>query len=206
MRITKHIPIVIFLLTLTACISTQVRDFTDPEYQTFTAKTLLVVTPSQEFDDIFLSTLNDKNINISAKRFSDVFLPTRKYSTEEMTKIIKSRGYDAVIIITLAGEESSSQVVAYMTNSSAQAYSTGPNTAYASGSGITIPLTAHKRSTTSKAELYDPINKRKIWVANLNTKASGSLYVQNDDTIESISEEVINTLLNKKHLVVNAKK
>ena len=206
MRIAKYVPIITFLFILTACISTQVRDFTDPEYKTFTAKTLLVITPSQEFDDIFLNVIHDKNINVSAKRFSDVFLPTRKYSTEEMTKIIKNKGYDAVIIITLAGEESSSQVVAYMTNSSAQAYSTGYNTAYASGSGLTIPLTAHKRSTTSKAELYDPINKRKIWVADLSTKASGSLYVQNDDTMESISEEVVNTLLNKKHLIANAKR
>ncbi len=202
MKFSKYIIVSLFTLTLSSCISTNVRDFTDPEYQTFAAKKLLVATPNQEFDDIFIQTLRNKNVNITASSMSSVFLPTRKYSTEDMAKIVQKNGYDSTIIISIAGDQSSSQVVSYMTNSSAQAYSTGYGSAYATGSSTTVPITAHKRNTTSKAELYDPLKQRKIWVADLTTKASGSLYVQNDDTMESISEEVINSLLQKRHLIV----
>ena len=206
MKLTKYIFLSTLSIMLASCISTNVRDFTDPEYQTFTASKLLVVTPNQEFDDIFLKTLRNKNINISANRMGDVFLPTRKYDTEEMVKIVQRKGYDATIIITIAGDQSSSQVVSYMTNSSANAYSTGYGSAYATGSGTTVPITAHRRNTTSQAVLYDPVTQRKIWVADLSTKAKGSLYMQNDDTMESISEEVINALLRKHHLTIKTNK
>lgn len=206
MEITKYIVLCFSLIALPSCIKTKLRDFTDPDFISFTVKKLLVVTPSQEFDDIFIQTLAKKNIDVSANRFSDAFLPTRKYNKEEMLDIIKSNGYEATINITIAGDQSSSQVISYMTNSSAQVYSTGYGNAYATGQSTAIPITARNRNTASKAELYNPITQRKIWVADLNTEASGALYVQNDDTMKSISEETINSLLKRRHLVVKATK
>jgi len=186
-------------LILSGCISTHVRDFTDPEYTSFSSHKLLVITPNQKFDDIFIGMLKDENIDVVAHKYSDIFLRTRKYTNDEMANIVRLNGYDSLIYIVISGDRSNNQVVSYMTTSSAQAYSSGYNSAYATGNSTTIPITAHTRNTNSTAELYDPLTHRKIWVADLETEASGSLYVQNDDTMESISEEVINTLIRKGH-------
>jgi hypothetical protein len=191
---------VIFTSLLTGCISTDVRDFTDPEYNSYKVKKMLLVTPNPTFDDIFISELRSKNINTEVVTSSQIFLPTRSYSKNDMSSLIASNKFDAILYIVVNGESSNSQVVSYLTNSSAQVYSTGYGSASATGTSTTTPIMAFSRDTSSKAELFDPINSQKIWVANLQTSAQGAIYVQSDDTMESISEEVINSLIKKNHI------
>lgn len=190
----------IFTSLLTGCISTDVRDFTDPEYNSYKVNKMLLVTPNLTFDDIFISELRSKKLNTEVVTSSQIFLPTRTYSKEDMSTLITKNKFDAILYIVVNGESSNSQVVSYLTNSSAQAYSTGYGSASATGTSTTTPIMAFSRDTSSKAELFDPVNSRKIWVANLQTSAQGAIYVQSDDTMESISEEVINSLVKKNHI------
>jgi hypothetical protein len=200
MNTMKTYVLVIFTLFLTGCISTDVRDFTDPEYNSYKVNKMLLVTPSPTFDDIFINELRSNKLTTEVVTSSQLFLPTRTYSKEDMRTLIAKNQFDAILYVVVSGESSNSQVVSYLTNSSAQAYSTGYGSATATGTSTTTPIMAFTRDTSSKAELFDPVNSRKIWVANLQTSARGAVYVQSDDTMESISEEVISTLIKKKHL------
>jgi hypothetical protein len=184
----------------TGCITTEVRDFTDPNYNAYNVNKILLITPNPTFDDIFINELRSQQLVTNVVTSSQVFLPTRSYSPQEMTDIIAKNNIDAILHIVINNESSSSQVVGYMTNSSAQAYSTGYGTASATGYSTTTPTIIRKRNTSSKAELFDPRTSQKIWVASLETSASGAIYVQNNDTMKSISKEVINSLIAKNHL------
>ena len=199
----KFICIAICLTTAffySGCVTTEVNDFTDPEYITFTSKKFLVITPNTAFDNILLRTLKSKNIDAEAHVFSDLFLRTRQYSKDKITEVIKANGYDSIISITIAGDDESSKVISYFTSSSAQAYSASYNSAYATGYSTTIPITAYNKNTTAIAELLDPILDRKIWIADIETKASGSAYMHDKYTMRSISEKVVTTLILKGHL------
>lgn len=195
----KTANILLICLFLTSCISTQVRDFTDPDYINYTAKKLLIDAPSPFFEESFSYKLKD--IDVQYAPTTNLFLPTRTYTAEEKVEIIRRNGFDSLLIISISGDNQSSDVVGYNTNSYANAYSTGYGNAYASGASTTVPIVSNNRNTQAQAKLYDTKNGRIIWVGNLNTKASGSLYMSNSSTVNSMTKEIINSLLQKRHLI-----
>ena len=196
----KVLSALLTLVVLNGCISTKVKDFTDPDYRTHVVKDILIVTPSDEFDEILIESFEDEGINAKVTRYGNVFLPTRRYGGEEIRNTLLEKGFDSIIYIQIAGEDSGSNIVGFMTNSNAQAYSSGYGY-NVSGSSYSMPIVSHRRDTTSKAQLFDVKNQRTVWVADLHTKAKGGFYVQDDDTMESISEEVVESLMSKGHLI-----
>jgi len=198
----KKFILLVLTLSLSACISTQVRDFTDPDYISFSSNKLLVESPNHLFEKSFSDEL--KNINIIYAPSSQLFMPTRSYTANEKLEIMKKHSFDSLLTISISGDNQSSNVVGYNTNSyaSANAYSTGYGNAYATGSGTstTVPIVAHKRNTQAQAKLYDIKTGRVIWVGNLDTSASGSLYMSNSTTVDSMTNEIVASLLKKGHL------
>ena len=177
-RILFYCILVLSLLTnLVSCRSTLIKGFTDPDYHAFKIHKLLVDAPNALFDDAF--TNKTKNIDVVYAATDTIFLPTRSYTSEEKASIIKQNGFDAYLYIDITSNDKSSRVVAYQTKSTANAYSTGYGSAYASGTSTTLPVTSHKRRTTAKATLYEVKTGRVVWVADLDTKDSGSLYMSN---------------------------
>lgn len=190
--------LVIATLFLTGCVSTNVRDFTDPDYMGFQSKKLLIESPSHLIEESFSNEL--KNIDVVYYLSSSIFIPTRTYTTKDKLKIMKDKGFDSLLTINISGDHQSSNVVGYNTNSYASAYSTGYGNAYASGTSTTIPIVAHNRNSKAQAKLYEVKTGRVIWVGNLDTSAQGSLYMSNSTTADSIAEEAVVSLLKKGHL------
>lgn len=75
--------------------------------------------PNPTFDDIFISELRSKKLHTEVVTSSQIFLPTRTYSKEDMSDIIAKNKFDTILYIVVNGENSNSQVVSYLTNSSA---------------------------------------------------------------------------------------
>ena len=198
MKYSKYLALFFVFVITGGCISTTVKDFTDPDYRTFTSHSLLLDAPHQLFDEAFKSKLGDIDVKYSST--DSFFLPTREYTAEQKASLIQNSGFDTYLFIDIKGEEQSNRVVAYQTRSSSSAYNTGYGGAYASGSSTTVPITSHKRKTGAKATLYDVKTGRIIWVADLDTSARGSLYMSNSGTVYSMVKKVITSLLAKGHL------
>ncbi len=197
----KLIILSILTVFLSACISTQVRDFTDPDYIEFSASKLLIEAPNHLFAESFAQELED--INVIHSPSSKLFMPTRTYTAKQKLEIMRKEGYDSLLTISISGDDQSRNVVGYNTNSyaSANAYNTGHGNAYAYGSGTstTTTIVSHKRSTQAQAKLYDIKTGRTIWVGDLDTAASGSLYMSNSSTVNSITEKIVSSLIQKGH-------
>jgi hypothetical protein len=158
----KYIGLGRLLILLSGCISTKVKDFTDPEYQTFTAKKMLIGTPNVEFDEYFVNEAKDYNLDVALVPIHKLFLPTRQYTVEQKKEAIKKNKLDSYLAINVTGDSGAqSQVVGYQSQASASAYASG-NYAHASGSSTTTPIVSHNRSPQSKATLYDPDTQNTI--------------------------------------------
>ncbi len=202
----KNIALIFLALSLSACVSTNVRDFTDPDYTNYTSVKLLVEAPGYLFDDSFSNELKD--INVIYASANDLFMPTRTYTAAEKLKIMRAKGFDSLLTIGITSDNQSKNVVGYSTNSytnaNASAYSTGYGSAYATGSSstnaTTIPIVSHRRNTHAQAKLYDIKSGRVIWVGDIDTSADGSLYMSNTTTVNSMTEQIVSSLLEKGHL------
>lgn len=188
----------LFTMSLTACISTHVRDFTDPDYISFQSKKILIETPSHLFEESFSNEL--KNIDVIYASSSSIFIPTRTYTAKDKLKIMEDKGFDSLLTINISDNHQSSKVVGYNTSSYANAYSTGYGSAYASGTSTSIPIVSHNRNSKAIAKLYEVKTGRIIWVGNLDTSASGALYMSTSTTVDSMVEEIVVSLLKKRHL------
>lgn len=194
----KIYTLAIFALFLTACISTHVRDFTDPDYVSYQSRKILIESPSHLFDESFSNEL--KGVDVLYASSNTIFIPTRSYTAKDKLKIMKEKGFDSLLSINISGDQQSSNVVGYNTNSYANAYSYGYGSAYASGTSTTVPIVAHNRNSKAQAKLYEVKTGRVVWVGNLETTASGSLYMSNSTTVDSMVEETVASLLVKGHL------
>ena len=194
----RYIVLSSLLIMTTGCISTSVKDFTDPDYIAFTSKKILIDATNPLFDEAFKNKL--KNIDVEYLSTNSLFLPTRQYTSEGKVKIIKENDFDSYLVINIESDDSSRRVVAYQSTSTVNAYSTGYGNAYATGSSSTVPITSHKRHTGATAKLYDVKNGRMVWTADINTSASGALYMSNSDTVYSMVKKIISSLVAKGHL------
>ena len=198
----KIVGIIVVIFFLAGCISTQVKDFTDPEYQTFTSKKMLVGTTSLEFDDYFISEAQEYNLDVILVPMYKVFLPTRQYTIEQKLELLKKNKFDSYLIVNLIGDSGKkSRVSGYSTQSNATAYSSG-NFATARGSSTTTAIVSHSRATQSKASLFDSETQNTMWTADLNTSAKGALYTGSNDAMKDISASVIKSLIKAGHLKV----
>jgi len=112
----KKIVIIIVLIVLTGCSSTQFVDsWKNPETTSFNPKKALVVgitdnlTARKIFEEDFTSALNLRNINAveSTNVLSESFTSSKKSEEEinEMIQNISQDGFDAVVITVVKGVE-----------------------------------------------------------------------------------------------------
>ena len=175
------------------------RDFTDPEYNSFVSKKLLVATPNPTFDEIFLKAAKDNYVETEIVKYSDLFFPTREYTAQDIRNTIKANNIDSILLVGIAVDSGvHAQVIGYQTNISVNQFN---NTATAH----TYAQTAYSRATAANAKLLDAKTKQTIWMADLITNASGAIYVQSDDTMEDMSDEIIRTLGKKRHLACSGR-
>lgn len=191
----KSLSYIAMILFLSACVSTRVKDFTDPDYISFISKRLVIESPSQTFTDYFADAL--RRIDVEYISSDKLFLPTRSYTKDERLKTMEKKGFDSVLLVDFSGGSRSSSVVAY--NTSTRIYGGGYGNTYASSS--TIPISTHRRNSQARAKLYNIKTGRIIWVGNLHTSASGALYMSNSSTVKSMTKSIVASLLRKGHLI-----
>ena len=198
MNVWSVVLVVLISALLSACITTQVKGFTDPDYHAYQIRRVIVDSPHPLFDEAFAN--KSKQVAAVFESAREIFVPTRTYSAEDQVTIIRQRGYDTYLSIEITGDDQESRIVAFQSHSTASAYSNGYGSAYGQSSTTTVPVTAHNRQTTAKATLYEVKTGRVVCIGNIQTKAGGALYMSDSGTVYSMVDSLLKDLIKQGHL------
>jgi hypothetical protein len=150
--------------------STDVESFTDPDYQGYQPRKVMIVVESEnqemrsEIEERLTKALEKKGVAVVTNR--RVFPPTRQYSAEEKLKVFEAQGIDSALIVTVGASASSVMQVATQTYGTMQVNSSG-NSAYGSGNATSYGIYSAKSKAQFSAVLLDIIQNRAAWYADV---------------------------------------
>ena len=177
----------------TGCISTKVTGVKDSKYTNHNIQHILVSYRAASIENTQLAENSFEELfkkhGIKTSKFSYLFPITRKYSSEEIKNKIKDLNIDTYLVLEKATDSSSNTLVGM--NHTFNAYQSG-SSIY--GTGHSTPLIYSRRNTFMNIALFDTQTGDTIWKGESKTEAGGKLYVQDDDTIESIVNSFVGTL------------
>ncbi len=187
--------IFISLCFLCGCATTNVKSFLDPDFSLRKINTILIWS-NETVEKAFIKRLKDTHTE--GFMASEIFLPTREYSGEQILKILKEKNIDTVLFVKFLDSYSSQTYVP-------ESYSTTGH--YEATPFVNKPL-VYKSETTKYGgyyiskprlvfdiELDDVTTKRKIYVSRTHTK--GNAYVSFDGMINSLTKKTIKDLIEK---------
>jgi hypothetical protein len=165
--ITRLVSCVAAAWLLTSCVNTQVRvtAFTDPDFQQASYRRLIVAAPNllpenaQYFESEMCKTLAPHVQKCDGA--SAMFPPTRSYSAEDIIRMLKASGSDAVLVLTLLSDQSSSQYVG--TYATVNPY----------GTGLAVPLVRRDRGARASVQLTDIALWKPAWAGQIAVVGTG---------------------------------
>lgn len=200
--------------------STKTESFTDPDYQSFRPKKVVVLVRNapndtrSEIEERIIAKLSEFGV-VGIKERA-LFPPTREWTPEARAEILKKNEVDSSLIVAVGANSASIRRIGTQTfanttvNGTLDATSTrtGPNTVSTNG---TIRDTASTSATSydmvvahSKADfsavLIDTTNGRTAWYADITTKASGTLFVNEKGDTKGAVKGIIEGLVDDGHL------
>ncbi len=198
----KLLPLVsvfICVLLTTGCISTNVKGYTDNNYQKYNIKMMAVRAPNSgfEFGELLEKSMVDEleDEGVKAGMFIKMFPPTREWTNEQVTQKLLNDGFDSIMYINLGGSDTSSNTIGYINNGTASVYG---NTA--SINSYSTPVVATHRYTSTRIKIYSVKSGELVWVADTNTSAGGLFYIGDRTTTDSIAEDVVESLKRSGHM------
>ena len=183
--------------------STDVESFTDPDYQGYQPKKVMIVVESEsqemrsEIEERLAKALEKKGVVVVTNR--QVLPPTRQYSAEEKLKVFETQGIDSALIVTVGASASSVMQVATQTYGTMQVNASG-NTAHGSGNATSYGVYSAKSKAQFSAVLLDIIQNRTAWYADVLVKASGTLFVSEKGDAKGLVSGVMDSLEEDGHL------
>lgn len=186
-------------ISLTGCIITHVKGFTDRNFEKYHLTKMAVRAPNASFmfgellEKSMVSALRDKGVQ--AESFMAIFPPTRKWTHEQVAVELTQKGFDTIMYVNLTGSESRAETVGYINNGNASVYG---NTA--TFNSVSLPVTGRSRYTATRITIYDITTAHTIWVGDSTTHAGGLLYIGDETQTDNIAKEVTDSLVKSGHL------
>ena len=152
------------LLLLVGCATTNVTGYTDPKFagNAFKNVTVLAAVGNLEQNSTLESRACElfRAAGVPCAQFTIAFPPTRNYTPDQVYAELAASGAQSLLILTKESDTSSSRVVGYQ--SQAAMYGN-----YASGT--TVPLRARTRNSLSRVTLMDCATRSTAWLGDLET-------------------------------------
>jgi len=199
-RVIRAIAMALMLAGL-GCATTNIESVKDPAANGKVYNNFLI---SGNFNDLgerktaeiaFASAFSDQGI--SAVPSINVLLPTRNYSAEEASKIVKDQGFDAVLNVTLTKEYVDQSVVPGSSSTDCSTdKKTGQVHCYTTN---TPPRVVNEPRIKCDLSLTDVATDKNVWVAN--TLTSGGQGTNFSTMMDSMAKQALSKL-NKEGLVV----
>lgn len=162
--------LIILLNTLTGCISTQVKGFTDRDFQGYHLTKIVVRAPNANFmfGELLEKSMVDqlRERGVQAESFMEIFPPTRKWTHEQVAAELTQKGYDTIMYLNLSGSGSNTETIGFINHGSASVYGNA-----AMFNSVSVPIVGRSRYTSTRITIYDVATARTIWVGDSSTQA-----------------------------------
>jgi len=196
----KRVRFVLVFFFITACVSTDIASFTDPDYRNFKIRNIAVIADVADLrykitmENDFASCFRDKRLNVYEGY--NLVPPTRNYKPAEIKEIFRKNNVHAVLLFTIqdAGY-TQEQVTLYAPyNTSGTINRTGANQFQYSSTtqGGPMSFNVKKPHLTMKTHIFDPSNGRLMWIAT--SFSSGNAFVNLESTIYNYVISVVDRL------------
>lgn len=191
--------ILLIATVVTSCIRTNIKGFTDRDFNGYKIKKVVVRAPNSGFslgEQIEASMVKEfAKKGVYAVSFLAMFPPTRDWTNGEVAQELAQKGFDSIMFVNLIGSDSSAQTVGYVNSGSVSVY--GNNAFYTNS---TTAVTHVSRYTATRIKLYEAVSGRVIWIADSSTRSGGHLYVRDEAQAGSIASETITALDESGHI------
>lgn len=178
---------------LSACATTNITSFTDPDFKGHKYKSFVVVTPNLnlEYADLLQSKIctSLQGSGAACTRALDMFPPTRSYDGSQIAQVLQSNGISGYLVVSYGGGASSAQQVGALHYGTATVYA---NTVTAYGSSV--PITSFSRSDGYGIVLVDTQTFNKAWVGGAKTHAQGLANITDNVFTSSLANEIAQQL------------
>jgi len=187
------------VVLISACATTNITGFTDPDYRNKSYKSLVVVTPNLNLE--YSSLLQGKVCKaleaqkVSCARGLDLFPPTRTFDTSEIVQILAENKIDGYLLLSYGGSSTQSQQIGTLSYGSASVFG---NTVSAYGSST--PVMSFSRRDGYSAVLIDTQSYNKAWIGGATTHAQGLANITDDVFTTSLGQKIAAELKNAGHL------
>ncbi len=202
--------LVISLIFLNNCASTNLTSFKDPDYLTADFKRILILVNSNDLEKrlkLEIAMVQAfEGTGIYALEGFNLFPPTRNLTDEEKVTLLIENRIDAFISV-LVGESGVEEVYIPPTSSSTKTKGNvsvlGNRATYEEKSKTTYQggYTLNKPWAEFETRLYDVSNGRMVWISASFT--GGNAFANFNTVINSFSQEVVNRLENEELILTN---
>lgn len=191
--------VLLVAMLVSACATTNITGFTDPDYRNKIYRNMVVVTPNLNLE--YSSLLQGKvcksieKHKASCARGLDLFPPTRTFDTAQIVQILADKSIDGYLLLTYGGGSTQSQQIGTLAYGSASVFG---NTVSAYGSST--PVMSFSRSDGYSVVLIDTQSYNKAWIGGAKTQAQGLANITDEVFTNSLAEKIASELAGAGHL------
>ena len=181
--------------SLSAFRHTDVEGYTDPDYQGYQFRTVVVQMPNaslefkQHVEKQIIKRLKKRGIRVLMH--DDLFAPTRQWDVASTAAIYQEYNVDAGIVITVGsnGTDETPGMIMY------NATTTGNFT-----TGYATQISYVRDNASFEIALVDAESHRTAWIGELDTRGAGLMFVGAKSTAKSLVKGLVSELQNAGHL------
>lgn len=194
MKIISKIKLIIVLLILAifipGCVSTRLTSFADPKYEKIEFKSICInfeeqgLVKKKDAEMIFSFVLRKGLPTLQTLTATNIFLPTREYTKNEIYSTLKEKGCDGYLVVELKGES----------------HEITSGTPYVNSKGHIFGGGSESTQTRSyNIFLYDVNTGDCVWTAGSEMKGSDT-WTDFDNFVSAMAKKVRQTLIMQRYI------
>lgn len=183
---------------LSGCASTNVTGYSDPAYASKTYQSTVIYASNSGLERAaaleggICQRFEQRGVKCAP--FRTLFSPTRQHTPESVFAGMQEKEFDSLIVLSEGGDYSASEVFGYQSYGSGTAYGNSVNVQASS-----YALRAVSRQSHMRVTLVDAQSRETAWLGDAKTEGRGYANVTDNAFASSLSDQVVNSLLNSPH-------
>lgn len=193
------------------CATSKITAFKDPEFAGSNFESIAVFAHGMRLDAAVAveSEVCEKFQSTQCKKGTSILPPTRAYSDDEFTERLHNSGVKAILLVSLAADQSDTQFLGTWNNSSTTATTNSTGTANLFGNNVnysgnsygqantqsvSIPMYGVTRVAFVNVALFERNSGKAAWSGQVRVEGNGAYNVTDDAFISSASKSIAKEL------------
>ena len=195
----RYIVSIMLLIGISGCANTETTSFTDPAFKSERFNNFVVKVDNTDFQSKELIAneicveLRDAGARCTSSL--NIFPPTRSYSNDEKSKILKERNVGGYLVILVGDGSTSTNYIGSQQFGTVNVYGN-----YATTNTNSMPIYSFSRQAGYNSILIDTKTQNKAWVGGSRTSGQGLVNITDDAFASSLASSLVDALRNNGHL------